>query len=140
MNKEKDYLEDDVLFEDFGEFDELDFGNKELKVKKNVDEEEVQKKIDYVDENLWGKLEKSGKRVSFAKDILALYRYMKDPLVKWFRKAIVVAALIYFIVPIDTIPDITPLFGYLDDLGVITALLKYLGSELMGYYPEGYRT
>jgi uncharacterized membrane protein YkvA (DUF1232 family) len=140
MNKERDYLEDDVLFEDFGEFDELDFGNKELKVKKNVDEEEVQKKIDYVDENLWGKLEKSGKRVSFAKDILALYRYMKDPLVKWFRKAIVVAALIYFIVPIDTIPDITPLFGYLDDLGVITALLKYLGSELMGYYPEGYRT
>ena len=140
MNKERDYLEDDVLFEDFGEFDELDFGNKESKVKKNVDEEEVQKKIDYVDENLWGKLEKSGKRVSFAKDILALYRYMKDPLVKWFRKAIVVAALIYFIVPIDTIPDITPLFGYLDDLGVITALLKYLGSELMGYYPEGYRT
>ena len=139
MNKEKDYLEDDVLFEDFGEFDELDFGNKELKVKKNINEEEVQKKIDYVDENLWGKLEKSGKRVSFAKDILALYRYMKDPLVKWFRKAIVVAALIYFIVPIDTIPDITPLFGYLDDLGVITALLKYLGSELIGYYPEGYR-
>ena len=140
MNKERDYLEDDVLFEDFGEFDELDFGNKEVKVKKNINEEEVQKKIDYVDENLWGKLEKSGKRVSFAKDILALYRYMKDPLVKWFRKAIVVAALIYFIVPIDTIPDITPLFGYLDDLGVITALLKYLGSELMGYYSEGYRT
>ena len=140
MNKERDYLEDDVLFEDFGEFDELDFGNKEVKVKKNVDEEEVQKKIEYVDENLWEKLEHSGRRISFAKDIMALYRYMKDPLVKWFRKAIVVAALIYFIVPIDTIPDITPLFGYLDDLGVITALLKYLGSELMGYYPEGYRT
>jgi len=140
MNKEKDYLEDDVLFEDFGEFDELDFGNKEVKVKKNLNEEEVQEKIDFVDENLWGKLEKSGKRISFAKDILALYRYMKDPFVKWYRKAIVVAALVYFIVPIDTIPDITPLFGYLDDLGVITALLKYLGSELMGYYPEGYRT
>ena len=140
MNKEKDYLEDDVLFEDFGEFDELDFGNKEVKVKKNLNEAEVQEKIDFVDENLWGKLEKSGKRVSFAKDILALYRYMKDPFVKWYRKAIVVAALVYFIVPIDTIPDITPLFGYLDDLGVITALLKYLGSELMGYYPEGYRT
>jgi len=140
MNKEKDYLEDDVLFEDFGEFDELDFGNKEVKVKKNMNEAEVQEKIDFVDENLWSKLEKSGKRVSFAKDILALYRYMKDPFVKWYRKAIVVAALVYFIVPIDTIPDITPLFGYLDDLGVITALLKYLGSELMGYYPEGYRT
>lgn len=139
MTREKDYLEDDIL-EDFGELNELDFGNRKRLVEDELDKEEVQKKIEYVDENLWGKLEKSGKRVSFAKDILALYRYMKDPLVKWFRKAIVVAALIYFIVPIDTIPDITPLFGYLDDLGVITALLKYLGSELMGYYPEGYRT
>jgi uncharacterized membrane protein YkvA (DUF1232 family) len=139
MTREKDYLEDDIL-EDFGELNELDFGNRKRLVEDELDKEEVQKKIEYVDENLWCKLEKSGKRVSFAKDILALYRYMKDPLVKWFRKAIVVAALIYFIVPIDTIPDITPLFGYLDDLGVITALLKYLGSELMGYYPEGYRT
>ena len=139
MDKERDYLEDDVLFEDFGELDELDFGDKEKRTKKNLDEEQVKERIEYVDENLWNKLEKSGKRISFAKDLLALYRYMKDPLVKWYRKAIVVAALIYFIVPIDTIPDMTPFFGYLDDLGVITALLKYLGSELMSYYPAGYR-
>ena len=140
MNKERDYLEDDVLFEDLGELDELDFGDKEKRAKENISEEEVREKTEFVDENLWGKLEKSGKRISFAKDILALYRYMKDPLVKWYRKAIVVAALIYFIVPVDTIPDMTPLFGYLDDLGVITALLKYLGSELMSYYPDDYRT
>jgi uncharacterized membrane protein YkvA (DUF1232 family) len=140
MEKERDYLEDDILFEDFDDLDELDFGDKEERVKENSSEEDVREKIEYVDENLWPKLEKSGKRISFAKDILALYKYMKDPLVKWYRKAIVVAGLIYFIVPIDAIPDMTPFFGYLDDLGVITALLKYLGSELMSYYPESYRT
>ncbi|KAA0246374.1 MAG: DUF1232 domain-containing protein, partial [Chlorobiota bacterium] len=69
--------------------------------------EEYKEKEKFVDENLWGKLESSGKRISFAKDILALYRYMKDPFVKWYRKAIVIAALFYFIVPIDTIPDLT---------------------------------
>jgi len=140
MEKERDYLEDDILFEDFDDLNELDFGDKKERVKENSSEEDVREKIEYVDENLWGKLEKSGKRISFAKDILALYKYMKDPLVKWYRKAIVVAGLIYFIVPIDAIPDMTPFFGYLDDLGVITALLKYLGSELTSYYPEGYRT
>src|SRR4030065_1273082 len=139
MTREKDYLEDDIL-EDFGELNELDFGNRKERVDEGYDKEKGEKNMEYVDENLWNKLEKSGKRISFAKDVLALYRYMKDPFVKWYRKAIVVAALIYFIVPIDTIPDITPLFGYLDDLGVITALLKYLGSELMGYYPAGYRS
>jgi uncharacterized membrane protein YkvA (DUF1232 family) len=140
MEKERDYLEDDILFEDFDDLDELDFGDKEERVKENSSEEDVREKIEYVDENLWPKLEKSGKRISFAKDLLALYKYMKDPLVKWYRKAIVVAGLIYFIVPIDAIPDMTPFFGYLDDLGVITALLKYLGRELMSYYPESYRT
>lgn len=133
-NFEEVVTEDDI-FEGSEDLGALNFGQmNEQKM------EEYKEKEKFVDENLWGKLEKSGKRISFAKDILALYRYMKDPLVKWYRKAIVVAALIYFIVPIDTIPDLTPLFGYLDDLGVITALLKYLGSELLEYYPSGYRT
>lgn len=127
-------LEDDI-FEGMDDLGALNFG--QMNEEKMEDYKEKEK---YVDENLWNKLEKSGKKVSFAKDILALYRYMKDPFVKWYRKAIVVAALVYFIVPIDTIPDMTPLFGYLDDLGVITALLKYLGSELIAYYPTGYRT
>lgn len=87
-----------------------------------------------VDENLWVKLERVGKKISFAKDILALYRYLKDPIISWHRKSIIIGALIYFITPIDAIPDIAPLIGYLDDLGVITALLKYLGSELIPYY------
>ena len=125
------YSEDDVLFDDIGELKELDFGGKT--------ENKIQEDIRFVDENLWTKLEKTGKKVSFAKDILALYRYLKDPFVKWYRKAVVVAALVYFIVPIDTIPDIAPLFGYLDDLGVIAAVLKYLGGELKDYYPAGYR-
>lgn len=99
-------------------------------------ENKVKDDIKYVDENLWVKVERIGKKISFAKDVMALYRYMKDKYVSWHRKAIVAAALIYFISPIDAIPDITPLIGYLDDLGVITALLKYLGSELIPYYEK----
>jgi uncharacterized membrane protein YkvA (DUF1232 family) len=113
----------------FTEFDELDFGG----------EMETSQKITYVEENLWSKLERTGKKISFAKDILALVNYMRDSYVPWYRKTIVVAALIYFISPIDAVPDLTPFFGYLDDLGVITALLKYLGSELTPYYSRDYR-
>jgi len=131
MNYEDYNKDDEVLFDDVGDLDQLDFGGKS--------EEDVEEDMEFVDENLWSKLEKGGKRISFARDIVALYNYMKDPLVRWHRKVIVVAALIYFIVPLDTIPDLTPLFGYLDDLGVITALLKYLGSELKSYYPAGFR-
>lgn len=96
--------------------------------------EKVDEGKEYIEENLWSKVERIGKKISFAKDIKALYNYMTDPTVTWYRKSIVVGALIYFIMPIDSIPDIAPLIGYLDDLGVITAVLKYMGSELIPYY------
>lgn len=99
-------------------------------------EKDYKKGEEFVNEELWTKLEKAGKRISFARDIKALFRYMRDPYVSWHRKAIVVGALIYFISPIDAIPDLTPLIGYLDDLGVITAVLKFLGSELIPYYEK----
>ena len=98
------------------------------------DEVQTAERITEVDEGLWIKLEKVGKKISFARDIMALYYYMKDRYVSWHRKAIVVGALIYFISPVDSIPDIAPLIGYLDDLGVVTALLKFLGSELIPSY------
>ena len=91
-------------------------------------------KVRIVDANIWEKVEKTGRKISFVKDIRALYSYMKDPGVEWYRKGIVVAALLYFISPIDAMPDFVPIVGYLDDLGVIVAVLKFLGSELVPYY------
>jgi len=121
-NSDTDYLDD---------LDELDFGGQS--------EDDTSDKIEYVESNIWTKLEAVGKKISFAKDILALVNYMRDPFVSWYRKAIVAGALIYFISPVDTVPDLAPLFGYLDDLGVITAVMKFLGSELIPYYKPGYR-
>ncbi len=135
MKKDAANIDDEIIFDDLGELSELDFGgNREEKT-----EEDYAEKEKYIEENLWYKLEKVGKKISFARDVMALYRYMKDSFVSWQRKAIVIAALIYFISPIDSIPDLTPFFGYLDDLGVITALLKFLGSELIPYYDARYR-
>lgn len=94
----------------------------------------VEKGQEEVEEGLWEKLERVGKKISFAKDIKALYRYMRDKYVPWYRKSIVIGALIYFISPIDAVPDLAPLIGYLDDLGVVTAVLKFMGSELIPFY------
>ncbi len=115
------------------EYDVKDFEDVNIDIDS---EEEYDKMESEVDEKLWAKVEKTGKKISFKEDIFALYQYMKDKRVNWYRKAIVVVGLLYFISPIDTIPDITPLIGYLDDLGVITAVLKYLGSEILPYYEK----
>jgi|YNPMSStandDraft_1061717.scaffolds.fasta_scaffold01096_2 uncharacterized membrane protein YkvA (DUF1232 family) len=98
------------------------------------DEKEFKEKEKFVDENIWLKLAKTGEKFTLARDVLALYRYMKDPLVPIYKKAVVVLGLIYFIIPFDAMPDIAPIVGYLDDLGVIVTLLKFLGAELTPYY------
>lgn len=53
-------------------------------------------------------------------------------------KAIVVGALVYFIVPIDAVPDFIPVIGYLDDAGVISAVVHALVEEIRAY--ESFRT
>lgn len=98
--------------------------------------ESVNQATEFIDNKLWYKLERFGKKISFIKDVQALYRYLKDDNVPWYRKSIIVGALIYFISPIDAIPDLAPLIGYLDDLGVITAVLKFMGSEIIPYYND----
>ncbi|MCH7972688.1 MAG: DUF1232 domain-containing protein [Bacteroidetes bacterium] len=122
------------------EVEEIDFDYEKPKELVEIETKSSEDQEKYIDENLWKKLERVGKKISFAKDILALVNYMRDPNVSWHRKSIIIGALIYFIVPIDAIPDISPLIGYLDDLGVIAAVLKYLGNELIPYYDKDYKS
>ncbi len=43
---------------------------------------------------------------------------------------LVVAAILYFISPLDVIPDVIPVIGFLDDITLIGWVLKTLGEEL----------
>ena len=47
--------------------------------------------------------------------------------------AMVGGGLLYFILPADLIPDFLPLFGYLDDLAVLTTIMNSLKGEINQY-------
>jgi|SRR4030095_4133403 len=64
----------------------------------------------------------------------ALKKYMLDKDVKWYKKSVVIAALVYFITPVDAIPDFAPFMGFLDDIGVIAWTIRFLGREITDYY------
>lgn len=44
--------------------------------------------------------------------------------------AILAMGLVYFITPIDLIPDFIPMIGYVDDLSVLVAVIKALQEDI----------
>ncbi|CUU05168.1 Uncharacterized membrane protein YkvA, DUF1232 family [Candidatus Kryptobacter tengchongensis] len=100
------------------------------KISENITDREVE----YVEQNFWQKLARLKGNINFKRDLIALYKFMKDPDVSFFKKAIAISALLYFILPIDSIPDLSPIVGFLDDIGIVAMVVKYLSRELERYY------
>lgn len=121
------------------EMDNLEFNEDDIfkdLVKKNIpkSEQDAKSKEKYIDKNLQSKLKKIANNIKLVRNIVALYRYLKSPKVSAAKKGIVIAGLLYFILPLDAIPDFIPIAGFLDDIGVVTALVNYLGKELEKFY------
>lgn len=68
------------------------------------------------------------------KRIKAIRFMMKDKSVKWYKKAIVAAGIIYLFLPIDIIPPILGPVGFIDDFLLWLFILWYLSDELDRYW------
>ena len=56
--------------------------------------------------------------------VMLLGRLMKDSRVPTAEKALFAAAIVYVISPLDFIPDVFPVIGQLDDLGIAVAAVE----------------
>jgi len=61
---------------------------------------------------------------------LTLYYTLREPSVPTWAKTTITVALGYFIFPADAIPDLTPVVGYADDLGVLVAALATVAMHV----------
>lgn len=55
-----------------------------------------------------------------------IWKFIRDPKSDWKPKAMVVLTIIYLIWPIDLVPDLIPLLGWLEDIGFNTFAIWYL--------------
>ena len=62
--------------------------------------------------------------VSLINRLRLVVRLLRDPRVPLFLKFIPFASLIYVILPLDVIPDVIPVLGQLDDLGVVALAIE----------------
>jgi uncharacterized membrane protein YkvA (DUF1232 family) len=64
------------------------------------------------------------------------FRYVRDPRVPLWRRLAGLFAVLYFVSPVDALPDIVPILGWLDDLGVLSAAALFMVREVQRYQPE----
>lgn len=60
---------------------------------------------------------------SFKKELLMLWFALRDPRTPWYSKATALLAGAYLLSPVDLLPDVIPVAGYLDDLVIVPALI-----------------
>ncbi len=60
----------------------------------------------------------------FKPEILILYYALRDKRTPFYAKLPAILSLLYLLSPIDLIPDVIPVAGYLDDLVIVPLLLQ----------------
>lgn len=78
----------------------------------------------------WPKLQKVLARVPFAENAIAAWYCAFDPATPVRVKAILLAALAYFIMPLDAIPDMLVGLGFTDDMAVLATAISLIRSHL----------
>jgi len=70
------------------------------------------------------------RQIPMASEVVAMYFCMLDAKTPLWVKATVAAALAYFVLPVDAIPDFIPVVGMTDDVGVLTAALTAISAHI----------
>jgi len=83
-----------------------------------------------VKRSFWRKLRRVAGRIPFAEDAAAMYYCAMDPATPLAVRGALLAALVYFIVPTDLLPDFIAGLGYTDDATVISTTLAMLAGHL----------
>lgn len=77
--------------------------------------------------------------IPFAEDLLTAYYCAFDRQTPLSVKTALIAALAYFVLPTDAIPDFLPLVGFTDDAAVLAAAIKLVTGHIRPEHREAAR-
>lgn len=112
-----------------GEMD-AESAEKELSDPKNQLPAVMARNEETVREGFWKKMARVAGKVPFAEEAAAAWFCARDPETPTRVRATLLAALAYFVMPVDFIPDIVAAFGFTDDATVLMAALGLVSSYM----------
>ncbi len=78
----------------------------------------------------WHTLKRAARQVPFMEDVVAAYYCALDTRTPTRVRGVLLAALAYFVLPTDFIPDFIFGLGFTDDVAVLTAAITALRSHI----------
>jgi|SRR5581483_5059139 len=98
--------------------------------------EETARNAAIVDRDFWTKLRKVAGKIPFAEDAAAAYFCAVDPTTPSRVKATLFAALAYFVMPFDVVPDFLAGFGFTDDAAVLALAISLVAKNITEQHRE----
>ena len=83
-----------------------------------------------VRDGFWPKFTRFAARLPFAEDVAAAWYMAMDTRTPLKARAMLLAALAYFIAPIDVVPDLLAFVGLTDDIAVLTLAITTVRSHI----------
>ena len=83
-----------------------------------------------VKQGFWPKLARVLASIPFAEEVVAAYYCAFDPRTPLRARGILLAALAYFILPFDVVPDFILGVGFTDDMAVVAAAIGMIATHM----------
>jgi len=78
----------------------------------------------------WRTLKRAARQIPFMEDLVAAYYCALDDQTPTRVRGILLAALAYFVLPVDIIPDFIAGFGFTDDVAVLSAAISAVRTHI----------
>ena len=89
-----------------------------------------------VRDRFWATLRKAARQIPYVDEVVAAYYCALDPATPQRVRAMLLAALAYFILPIDAIPDFLAGIGFGDDVTVLIATVAMVRAHITPAHRE----
>lgn len=110
-----------------------------LRDEKTFDRKGTEARAERVRRGFWTTFRRAAKHIPFAQDVAAAYFCAFDPQTPFRVRAMLIAALAYFVMPIDAIPDFMVGIGFADDATVLMTAISMLRAHLKPVHQEAAR-
>jgi uncharacterized membrane protein YkvA (DUF1232 family) len=94
------------------------------------DEQAQEKQEEKVRRRFWPTFRKAARQIPFSRDLAAAYYCAIDRETPLRVRGILLAALGYFVLPIDAVPDVLAVIGFTDDIAVLTTAFALINRHI----------